>query len=101
MADDIGDTAELDDSDDITELDDPDPDPDDDEVVRAKGVMDGSTTLSEAAAALRGFADFLVRLEADGWQFSDRVEDDYGFLRRVRPAGGGGNVSPAGPNGQR
>lgn len=99
MADDIGDTAELDDSDDITELDDPDPD--DDELVRAKGVMDGSTTLSEAAAALRGFADFLVRLEADGWQFSDRVEDDYGFIRQVRPASGAANALPAGPNGQR
>jgi hypothetical protein len=49
-------------------------------IVRAKWIMDGATTLSEAATRIEGFAAWLRELEAQGWQLSGPVEDDYGYL---------------------
>lgn len=50
------------------------------EVIRAKWVMDGATTLSEAAEKLEAFATTLRQIEKDGWQLTGPVEDDYGFI---------------------
>lgn len=50
--------------------------------IRAKWTMDGATTLTGAAEALRHLADELVAMEADGWQLMWPVEDDYGTIRR-------------------
>ena len=49
--------------------------------------MDGATTLAEAAAKLRAFADELDTLAVEGWQLSGAIEDDYGFLVHSRAAG--------------
>lgn len=47
--------------------------------VRAKWTIDGATTLSEAAALARRFADQLEKLERDGYQLTGPVDGDYGF----------------------
>lgn len=49
------------------------------ESIRAKGVMDGSTSLAEAAEKARAFADGLQRLHDEGYVLREPVEDDYGF----------------------
>lgn len=54
-----------------------------DEVIRAKWVMDGASTLSEAAENLRAFAAYLEGMEKEGWQLTAPVADDYGFIRQA------------------
>ena len=54
-----------------------------DDVVRARWVMDGARTLSEAARKLEAFADELRELEESGWQLVAAVEDDYGVIRQT------------------
>ena len=51
--------------------------------IRAKGIMDGATTLTGAAELLRQTATEILTLEAQGWQLPEPVEDDYGFIRRA------------------
>ena len=58
------------------------------EVVRAKGSMDGATTLEAAAEMLEGQAAWLRTLHNQGWTLQSPVEDDYGFL--VDPTGNAG-----------
>lgn len=67
------------------ELDDPEDDEGGEEnskVVRAKWIMDGSATLTEAAARLQTYAKMLLELEQNGWQLMLPVDDDYGFVLR-------------------
>ena len=52
----------------------------DPEPLRAKWVMDGATTLKEAAAMLRAEADRIEQLSKDGWTLEGPIEDDWGFL---------------------
>lgn len=49
--------------------------------IRAKWLMDGSTTLAEAAERLERQAALLRSLHAEGWTLTAPIEDDYGFLR--------------------
>ena len=51
--------------------------------VRAKWMMDGATTLAEAAARFRERADELDQLARRGFELEQAVQDDYGFL--IRP----------------
>jgi predicted RNA-binding protein with EMAP domain len=48
--------------------------------IRAKGIIDGAVTLTDAAEELRYFADYLVKLERGGIQLTSPIEDDYGFI---------------------
>jgi hypothetical protein len=50
------------------------------ETIRAKWLMDGATTLEEAAQRLENEAKRLRGLQAAGWRLLDPVKDDYGFL---------------------
>ncbi len=50
------------------------------ETIRAKWTMDGATTLAEAAVKLRRYADYLERLKGDGWELTQPVVDDYGWI---------------------
>jgi hypothetical protein len=59
---------------------------DEEMVIRAKWTMDGAETLSQAASALRLFADELEKAERDGWQLDQPIADDYGFVSRRLPA---------------
>jgi len=52
------------------------------EVIRAKGILDGATTLAEAAGKAREFAAELQRLHDAGYVLSEPVEDDYGFIEK-------------------
>lgn len=55
-----------------------------DDVVRAKWAMNGATTLGEAAAKLREYADHLEVMAQEGWVLNEPVQDDYGFLGRSK-----------------
>lgn len=43
------------------------------QAIRAKGTMDGATTLPECAEKLREYANELEALVRDGWELSDLV----------------------------
>jgi hypothetical protein len=60
--------------------DDPDDEEDNDEIIRAKWIMDGAKTLPEAAAMVREFANYLDSLTAEGYELRAEVNDDYGFI---------------------
>lgn len=64
----------------VTEADYDDEPEDDREPLRGKWVMDGATTLAEAAAKLRERADELDRLAGEGWVLDGPIGDDWGFL---------------------
>jgi hypothetical protein len=59
-----------------------------DTLIRAKGQIDGAATLSEAAAHLEEYARGLRTMEADGWQLTGPIEDDYGYVTRGVPRDG-------------
>ena len=52
------------------------------DVVRAKWLMDGAKTLSEAANKLEQEAKRLRELERDGWELSEEIDDDYGSIEK-------------------
>jgi hypothetical protein len=51
-----------------------------DSIIRCKWTMDGATTLTEAAAKLHAYADWLLDKESKGHQLTGTIEDDYGFV---------------------
>jgi hypothetical protein len=53
------------------------------EIIRGKGVMDGATSLSEAADMLIGTAAMLRAMERAGWQLTEPVKDDYGVIEKA------------------
>jgi hypothetical protein len=52
------------------------------ELVRAKGIIDGATTLAEAARMAHEFGDYLQRLHNEGNVLDHEVEDDYAFYSK-------------------
>jgi hypothetical protein len=60
-----------------------DPDPEPSEIIRAKGVIDGAATLSEAADQLEAFAKFLRGEEENGKQLTEPVKNDYGEISEI------------------
>lgn len=55
---------------------------DNDLLIRAKWIMDGSTTLEEAIKNVKEFASYLEGLAKEGWELSGEITDDYGFLEQ-------------------
>jgi len=55
------------------------------DIVRARWVLEGARSLTEAATNLRAFAADLEQLERDGWQLVGEMEGDRGVIRRVAP----------------
>lgn len=52
------------------------------EIIRAKWAMDGAATLQEAAQKLRDQSAYLLELSEQGWELTQPVEDDYGFIEK-------------------
>ena len=52
-------------------------------IVRAKWMIDGATTLEDAAAKAGEFAAYLRELAGEGYELTKPVEDDYGFARKA------------------
>lgn len=52
------------------------------EIIRAKGILDGASTLAEAAQKARSFADELQQMHDQGYVLDESVEDDYGFISK-------------------
>ena len=50
-----------------------------------KWVADEAETLTEASLMLRGFAEWLLSLELDGWQLVDPVDGGHGLLVNEDP----------------
>jgi hypothetical protein len=59
---------------------------DEDELSSRAKSMDGATSLEQAAAHVRAFADQLESLEAKGWRLTNPVDDDWGIFRKGRVA---------------
>ena len=53
------------------------------EVIRAKGILDGATTLEEAITMVQEFAVQLEKLKQDGYELTEPIEDDYGFVEKA------------------
>jgi hypothetical protein len=71
-----------------TDLDPNDDDDwDGDGIVRAKWILDGATTLAEAADRARAFADALQVMHDQGYLLRNPIEDDYGFIYLPDPPG--------------
>lgn len=56
------------------------------ERISARGLMDGSESLSQAAARLRAYADDLERREREGWILRGGVRSDYGSIYHEVPS---------------
>lgn len=54
-----------------------------DDAIRAKWLLDGASTLEEAALLAEQAASALRALAAAGWELAEPIEDDYGFLRKT------------------
>lgn len=54
------------------------------EILRSKWIMDGATTLEEAAAQLEESAKQLRRMHAKGYKLQGPIQDDYGFIVKPR-----------------
>jgi len=48
-------------------------------VVRAQYILDGASSLGEAADMARAFADYLDGLSEDGYELVEMIQDDRGF----------------------
>ena len=53
------------------------------QLIRGKWLMDDAETLTEAAKMLREYANELLELEKEDWQFLDPVHDDYGYIAKA------------------
>jgi hypothetical protein len=54
-----------------------------DEIIRAKGILDGAATLAEAVVKAHDFAFYLQGLHDRGYALEGPVEDDYGFCSKA------------------
>jgi len=70
--------------DEVEELIDQEEDIDSSFSIRAKYILDGATSLEEAADMARAYADYLEQLAEQGFQLAYAVEDDYGFVTPVQ-----------------
>lgn len=58
-------------------------DEDNNMTLRAKWTMDGATNIDECINKLNHFIEYLKCLKAEGWELTDPVDDDYGFLKKT------------------
>ena len=47
-------------------------------------MLDGCSTLDEVVATLQAAARAYKRLKAEGYELRGPIEDDYGFIRKVK-----------------
>lgn len=47
--------------------------------IRAQYILDGASTLEDAADMARAFADYLDALREQGYELVDMIQDDKGF----------------------
>ncbi len=50
--------------------------------LRAKWTMDKAKTLDECIEKLQGFIEYIKQLKEEGWELTQPVDDDWGFIRR-------------------
>ena len=55
----------------------------DEEMIRAKWMLDGCCTLDEVVQALRSKIREVEEARRQGWELTGRIEDDYGFMRKI------------------
>lgn len=48
--------------------------------IHIKWITDESETLADVAGRLRLYADYVLELEASGWQLSQPVDNSHGFV---------------------
>jgi hypothetical protein len=50
--------------------------------IRGKWIFDGSESIDDMIACLQKEVDILTELKENGWFLTQKVDDDYAFLRR-------------------
>ena len=55
---------------------------DDEVIIRAKWIMDDSRTLDEARNQLYKYAEYLEELASEGYELSEPITDNYGFVKK-------------------
>ena len=73
-----------DDDDSLEEDEDWDNEIEDLEIIRAKWIMDGATTLQEAREKVLAFATYLDEMDKEGYILVDTIDDDYGFVKKTK-----------------
>lgn len=53
------------------------------ETIRAKWMYDGCETIDEIIIRLHEEIAKFLSLKSQGWELIDKIEDDYGHMRRV------------------
>ena len=56
----------------------------DDEIIRAKWMFDGCSTLDAIIKRLQEHIVYIEELKSEGWQLTGPVEDDYGFMKKPK-----------------
>jgi hypothetical protein len=60
-------------------------DDEDYEIIRAKWMFDGASTLDEVIAKLERHIEYIKSLKAEGYELTNTIDDDYGFIRQRKP----------------
>ncbi len=53
------------------------------EIIRGKWMLDDCESIAEIVLSLRKHAAYMRGLKQEGWELTDPVQSDWGFLRRV------------------
>jgi hypothetical protein len=67
-------------------------DEEDYEIIRAKWMFDGASTLDEVIVKLERHIEYIKSLKEEGYELTNTIDDDYGFIRQRKPDT---NVAPA------
>jgi hypothetical protein len=59
-------------------------DEDNNMTLRAKWMLDGCRTLYEVVQRLQEEVEYIKQLHQDGWELTSAIEDDWGFLKRLK-----------------
>jgi hypothetical protein len=60
-------------------------DDEDYEIIRAKWMFDGASTLDEVIAKLERHIEYIKSLKEEGYELTNTIDDDYGFIRQRKP----------------
>jgi len=55
-------------------------DAEDEEIVRGKWILDGTTTMTQMIDNLENFIEYMKKLRESGFELAHPIEDDYGYL---------------------
>jgi hypothetical protein len=52
------------------------------EIIRAKWILDGCATIADIIERLKAEIEHYTKLKEEGWELTQPVEDDYGYIKK-------------------